>query len=81
MRRVVATGVRTFLPWFVTAVLLATAAAECGAERAAGTMAADLDGEVRRLRAEMSAMQEENAQLQWKAICAKDERACLRRSE
>jgi outer membrane murein-binding lipoprotein Lpp len=69
---------RYFLAWFLTAVLLATTVAECGSERLAGSTVANLDTEVRRLRAEMSALREENMQLQWKAACAKDERACQR---
>jgi hypothetical protein len=67
---------RNFLPWFVTAVLLATTVAECGSERLAGRTAADLDSEVRRLRVEASALREENTHLQWKAACATDQWAC-----
>jgi hypothetical protein len=67
---------RYFLPWFMTAVLLATTAAECGSERLAGSLAAELDSEVRQLRAESSALRQENSQLQWKAACATDERVC-----
>jgi outer membrane murein-binding lipoprotein Lpp len=67
---------RYFLPWFVTAVLLATTVTACASERLAGSMAAELDSEVRQLRAEASALREENAQLQWQAACAKSEPVC-----
>jgi hypothetical protein len=67
---------RYFLPWFVTAVLLATTVAECGSERLAGRTAADLDTEVQVLRDEATKLREENRQLLWKAACAKDEWAC-----
>jgi hypothetical protein len=72
---------RSFLPWFVTAVLLATTVAACGSERLAGMTAADLDSEVRRLRDETAALRAENTQLQWKAACAKDEWSCTARGE
>ena len=67
---------RYFLPWFVSAVLLATTVAECGSERLASSMAANLDSEVSQLRAESSALHQENQQLQSNIACAKDVRAC-----
>jgi hypothetical protein len=67
---------RYFLPWFATAVLLATTVSQCASQRLAGRTAADLDAEVRMLRDEASTLREENRQLQWKAACAKDEWAC-----
>ena len=68
---------RYFLPWFVSAVLLATTVAACGSARLAGSMNVDLDTEVRQLRAEATTLREENAQLQRNAACEQDKMACI----
>jgi uncharacterized protein YbaA (DUF1428 family) len=59
---------KSFLPWFASAVLLATVLAECGSARLAANAADDVSGEVHDLRNEITALQEENARLRWQAV-------------
>ncbi len=58
---------KSFLPWFASAVLLATVLTECGSARLAANVAADTNGEVHSLRNEVAALEEENARLRWAA--------------
>lgn len=54
---------KLFLPWFASAVLLATVFTQCGSARLAANDAANVDT----LRVEVAALQEENARLRWQA--------------
>jgi len=56
---------RSFLPWFASAVLLATVLTECGSARLAANAADDVNGEVHSLRNQVAALEEENARLRW----------------
>ena len=62
---------RSFLPWFTSAVLLATVLTECGSARLAAADAVNVDT----LRTENAALQEENARLRWQAAYMAQERA------
>ena len=62
---------KSFLPWFASAVLLATVLTECGSARLAAADAAN----VGTLRNDVAALQEENARLRWQAAYAAQEKA------
>jgi outer membrane murein-binding lipoprotein Lpp len=62
---------KSFLPWFMSAVLLATVLTECGSARLAAADASNVDT----LRTENAALQEENARLRWQAAYAAQQQA------
>jgi hypothetical protein len=66
---------KKFVPWFASAVLLATLLAECGSASLAANACGDESGEVHSLRNEVAALQEENARLRWQAVSAAQESA------
>jgi outer membrane murein-binding lipoprotein Lpp len=66
---------KTFVPWFASAVLLATLVAECGSPRLAANAPVDVSGEVHTLRNQIAALEEENARLRWQAVSATQESA------
>ncbi len=66
---------KSFVPWFASAVLLATVLSECGSARLASSAADDVFGEVHALHNEIAALEEENARLRWAAVSSADESA------
>ena len=69
---------KSFVPWFASAVLFATLVAQCGSASLAAnarTEQSGESGEVHALRNEVAALEEENARLRWQAISAAQESA------
>jgi outer membrane murein-binding lipoprotein Lpp len=69
---------KTFMPWFASAVLFATLVAQCGSASVAANARSEessASGEVHSLQIEVAALKEENARLRWQALSAAQESA------